>query len=442
MVSMRFLCPNCWSYVLSNALTCPTCDAVFDGGAEWQPVPDNGRPHPAPHVPAQVSRREQTPEQREDEHRGWLGKAGRLLFGGFGVLIGVLVVWGSVLRDLRAMEINRHWPAQYWMDVLGAPVLAASLLAFGLSQWLQVAWVGEDAEFDPRLWAQLTPRQRRRHLWRRAAASDLAVLLWLVLNAALLGVINVNLLQGMVEGSLPAADLVVPVLAGLAAVAGAFIAGRDILRSQSGPARPGQSETGGPWVHVWRGHYQWWATLYALLAGLAGGGAAILLLRVLFVLVSGAWRDGVRFQGALLSAIMLAFACALVRAHWTSRRALHRLCLVERISFSLARKTLHPLTLVGEVHFEPPLRDADRKRQWKALLHVDGGLGVGDRGDGDDVMQASVQIAHDGATGNFTLRGDMPPREETHRASLRLRLSCGDVWCINLQLPREIALPD
>jgi hypothetical protein len=155
----------------------------------------------------------------------------RLLFGLFGILIGALVVWSAVLRDLRAMEINHQWPAQYWMDVLGAPLLAAALIAFGAAQWLQVIWIGDDAEFNPAHWQQISQAERKRHSFRRDLSRNYSILLWLALSAILLGVINFNMARGVVEGSLPLGDLATPAAFNIAAIAGLLVSGRNVLRT-------------------------------------------------------------------------------------------------------------------------------------------------------------------------------------------------------------------
>jgi len=242
---MSVLCPNCWNRIAPDAPACPTCGALFGPESEWQPVIDDGAPHPAPLDPAYIRWTGQSLERVKEPHdtkkieaeRGnHAAMAARLLFGTLALLIGALVVYATVPHDLRAMTLNHKWPGNYWMDALFGPLIAATLLGFGFSQWLQVLWIGDDADFDAQLYAKLTPREQRRHDVRRAAASDLAGLCWVLLCALALGEVSVSILKGVIEGSLAPGDLAAPLIATLLALAGAVLQVRAILWPRRGAA--------------------------------------------------------------------------------------------------------------------------------------------------------------------------------------------------------------
>jgi hypothetical protein len=70
------------------------------------------------------------------------GITGQLIFGSLGILLGALVAF-IVFSQAHDIAVTRRWPAnlEFWWNILWAPVAGTVLLAFRISQFLQVAGI-------------------------------------------------------------------------------------------------------------------------------------------------------------------------------------------------------------------------------------------------------------------------------------------------------------
>ncbi len=140
--------------------------------------------------------------QRDAEITGGLTQIARLIFGLFGLVIGCLLIFGSVHISLGIAEkgVFPNTSDAYSWGLF--TIVAAVLMAFGLGQVMAVFWVGKDVDQDDRLWVKTNSKERGILQQKRDFSARLVSLFSFVLLLVPLVVQDVILFRPILAGFL------------------------------------------------------------------------------------------------------------------------------------------------------------------------------------------------------------------------------------------------
>jgi hypothetical protein len=413
----RAWCPNCNHEITPNALDCEACGARFEMDADWRPTDAAGkrlslasRPE-LPTLPGSSDVFIPEPSFRAaNDGSGCLAVLGRLLFGGLALLFGLLCS-GASMQAAWSLAMTARWPYgdADLIAMLGITAAGAGLLSFACWQAVQLGLVGNDAEYDDRLWAQLSPLQRGRQLLLRRYAYDFGLLLWAGISAALFGVLGLGMLIAWFR-----ADRLTLGQAASALTLCAFCCGMFAWRWQVGARSRERAELASGVVGtVPVSRNQWEAVNRAPSPAdydHAIGRATLLLVLALTITVwlvlphawpakRGFWMD------TLVSAGLLAGICGL--ATLQDLPALRMRQRYGDVALTFWRAQDQPLILAGEIRFTPPLTSAQRGEHgqaWQVRLGYEYGYSSTYRGAfGRIANHAPLIVDTDGARASFSV---------------------------------------